>query len=63
MKSRVVIKSSKSGMSVYLDPDCTFEELLEDIGTKFRDSAKFWAKRSLVADAALLDKHCEDRAK
>ena len=42
MKSRVVIKSSKSGMSVYLDPDCTFDELLESIAAKFRDSARFW---------------------
>lgn len=42
MKSRVVIKSSKSGMSVILDPDCTFEELLSDIAVKFRESARFW---------------------
>lgn len=42
LKSKVVIKSSKSGMSVYLDPDCTFEELLEHIAAKFRDSARFW---------------------
>lgn len=42
LRSKVVIKSSKSGMSVYLDPDCTFDELLEDIAAKFRDSAKFW---------------------
>ncbi len=42
MKSRVVIKSSKAGMSVFLDPDCTFEELLSDIAVKFRESAKFW---------------------
>lgn len=42
MKSRVVIKSSKSGMSVYLDPECTFEELLEEIAAKFRESARFW---------------------
>ena len=42
LKSRVVIKSSKSGMSVILDPDCTFEELLSDIAVKFRESARFW---------------------
>lgn len=42
MKSRVVIKSSKSGMSVILDPDCTFEELLGEVASKFRESARFW---------------------
>lgn len=42
MKSRVVIKSSKSGMTVIMDPDCTFEELLTDIAAKFRESARFW---------------------
>ncbi len=42
MKSRVVIKSSRSGMSVILDPECTFEELLTDIAAKFRESARFW---------------------
>ncbi|MCI9282642.1 MAG: septum site-determining protein MinC [Lachnospiraceae bacterium] len=42
MKSRVVIKSSKSGMSIILDPDCTFEELLSDIAAKFRQNARFW---------------------
>lgn len=42
MKSKVVIKSSKSGMSVYLDPECTFEELLAEIEGKFKESARFW---------------------
>lgn len=42
MKSKVVIKSSKSGMSVYLDPECTFEELLSEITSKFKESSRFW---------------------
>ena len=42
MKSRVVIKSSKSGMSIILDPDCTFEELISDLAAKFRENARFW---------------------
>lgn len=42
MKNRVVIKSNRSGMSVYLDPDCTFEELLDGIAEKFRESSRFW---------------------
>lgn len=29
-------------MSVILDPDIPFHQLLEDVGSKFRESAKFW---------------------
>lgn len=42
MKNKVVIKSSKAGMSVFLDPACPFEELLAEVAEKFRKSARFW---------------------
>lgn len=42
MHNAVVIKSSKAGMTVILDPDMPFDELLKAIGTKFKDSARFW---------------------
>ena len=42
MHSPVVIKSSRAGMTVILDPDLPFEELLAAIGKKFKESAKFW---------------------
>lgn len=42
MSSTVVIKSNKSGMSVILDSNVSFEQLLEDVARKFRESAKFW---------------------
>lgn len=42
MRNTVVIKGNKAGMSVFLDPDVPFEQLLEDIATKFQESAKFW---------------------
>ena len=29
-------------MSVFLDPACTFEELLAEIAAKFKQSARFW---------------------
>lgn len=48
LKSRVVIKSSKSGMSVFLDPDCTFEDLLSEIAAKFRQSARFWGNAQMA---------------
>lgn len=59
MKSKVVIKSSKSGMSVYMDSECTFDELLVEIASKFKESARFWGNvqmalilegRTLTAD-------------
>lgn len=28
MKNRIVIKSSKAGMTVILDPECSFEDLI-----------------------------------
>ena len=34
MKSSVVIKGCKSGMTVILNPDTPFEQLLEDVGIK-----------------------------
>lgn len=42
MHNAVVIKSSKAGMTVILDTDLPFGELLEAIGKKFRESARFW---------------------
>ncbi|MCD8370559.1 MAG: septum site-determining protein MinC [Clostridiales bacterium] len=48
MKSKVVIKSSRSGMTVILDPDCGFEELLGEVGRKFRESARFWGNVQMV---------------
>ena len=42
MQSSVVIKGSKAGMTVILNPQPSFEKLLEDVGKKFRESAKFW---------------------
>lgn len=42
MHSTVVIKGSKAGMTVILDPDIPFDQLLKDVGKKFKDSARFW---------------------
>lgn len=39
MKNRIVIKSSKAGMTVILDPECAFEELIAELATKFKESA------------------------
>jgi len=29
-------------MSIYLNPECTFEEILEELQQKFQESARFW---------------------
>ena len=42
MHNAVVIKSSKAGMTVILDPDLPFGVLVEAIGKKFSESARFW---------------------
>lgn len=42
MSSAAVIKSSKAGMTVILNPDLPFPDLLAAVGQKFRDSARFW---------------------
>ena len=42
MHNAVVIKGNKSGMTVFLDPDIPFEELLVAVAEKFFESSKFW---------------------
>lgn len=42
MHQTVIIKGNNYGLSVFLDPDIPMEKLLEDIKSKFRDSAKFF---------------------
>ncbi|MEF9938789.1 MAG: septum site-determining protein MinC [Clostridium sp.] len=42
MHNTVVIKGCKAGMTVILDPDIPFTQLIKDVGSKFKESAKFW---------------------
>lgn len=48
MHSSVVIKGSKAGMTVILNPEIPFEILMEDLGKKFRESAKFWGSAQMT---------------
>lgn len=48
MKSAVVIKGNKAGLMVYLDPALPFEELLEAVKIKFRETAKFWGSAQMT---------------
>lgn len=42
MKDIVIIKSYKNGISVYLDPEAEFGDLVAALGEKFRESEKFF---------------------
>ena len=52
MKNTVVIKSSKAGMTVILDPEVPFETLLLDIAMKFEESARFWGSVQMTLTLA-----------
>ncbi len=56
MKNSVVIKSFPSGIVLHLDPDLPFDQLLADVGEKFRESSSFFkdAKRALSLKGRVL---------
>lgn len=43
MSQSVIIKSSKNGINLVLDPELPYEDLLDEIRKKFKDSEKFFA--------------------
>ena len=48
MKSKVVIKSFQNGISLHLDEELAFDELLNEIGLKFRESAGFFKNAKMA---------------
>ncbi len=56
MHQPIVIKGNRAGMSVYLDPSLSFEELITAVGTRFRETAKFWgaAQMTLTLEGRML---------
>ncbi len=52
MKNAVVIKSNRAGMTVILDPELPFEELLKAVAAKFGESAKFWGSVQMALTLA-----------
>lgn len=48
MKNPVIIKSFQNGLSIYLDDEMPFEQLLAEIGIKFKESAHFFKDASMV---------------
>lgn len=48
MKNPVIIKSFQNGLSIYLDDEIPFAQLLEEIAFKFKESAHFFKDASMV---------------
>lgn len=48
MKNPVIIKSFQNGLSIYLDDEMPFAQLLEEIAFKFKESAHFFKDASMV---------------
>lgn len=48
MDNSVIIKSNKYGLAVILDSEEPYEELLEDIGAKFRESSRFFKNAQMA---------------
>ena len=42
MKSSVIIKGNKYGFQIVLNPTLPFEELLREVGNKFKESTHFF---------------------
>lgn len=47
-RNSVIIKSNAYGLILILDPDIPFEQLLQDVGQKFRDAAKFFKNAQMA---------------
>ncbi len=48
MKNPVIIKSFQNGLSIYLDDEMPFSQLIEEIAFKFKESAHFFKDASMV---------------
>ena len=48
MKNPVIIKSVQNGLSIYLDEEMPFADLLNEIAFKFKESAHFFKDASMV---------------
>lgn len=48
MKNAVIIKSFPNGLSIFLDSEIAFSQLIEEIALKFRESSNFFKDASMV---------------
>ena len=49
MKSSVIIKGNKYGFQIVLNPTLPFEELLREVGDKFKESTHFFDLKKPIA--------------
>jgi len=63
LDNSVIIKGSKSGITVFLDNEMPFEELLESVSDKFKNASKFFnnANMAISFDGRLLSAEEEKR--
>nr|WP_041688080.1 septum site-determining protein MinC [Lachnospira eligens] len=48
MDNSVIIKGSKNGITVFLDEEMPFEELLENVSDKFKNASKFFNNATMA---------------
>ncbi|MBQ6886951.1 MAG: septum site-determining protein MinC [Lachnospiraceae bacterium] len=61
MKNAVILKSFQNGISIYLDETTPFENLIQEIALKFKESSKFFgeAKMALSIEGRVVNKEEE----
>lgn len=59
MDRLVTIKSNRYGIEVHLNPEVSFEVLLESVAAKFKDSAKFFEGAKMAV--TFLDRKLSDQ--
>ena len=52
MKSSVIIKGNKYGFQIVLNPTLPFEELLREVGNKFKESTHLNRLQSVLQDVS-----------
>lgn len=48
MSQTVIVKGNRYGISVYLDPETSFDVLLDEVAVKFRETAKFFKNAKMA---------------
>lgn len=61
MKDSCVIKSNKYGLSLMLNPDISFEQLVMDVCRKFLDAKEFFGKTELIVSMSGRDLTFEEQ--
>ena len=63
MDNSVIIKGSKSGITVFLDNEMPFEELLESVSDKFKNASKFFNNANMAISFDGRDLSAEEEKK